>query len=362
MEHHATIIFRHHATYLRGDIFFVFLILFFKTLPVNLNILARIRVINDCLCHRGQKYWTKEALIEAIKEAHGFKISGRTLDSDILALRTSSLLGYQAPIKYSKSPKGFYYTDRDYSIDKLPLSAEDIKSLRLAASTLSQYRNIPMLSELTSSIGKVVDVVQKGNIRAGSIYEFIDFERTPLALGMEFLDQLTDAIQQQLCLSITYQKFGASPETYDIHPYLLKEYRNRWYVIAHNAQKAGIRTYALDRIKALERSDCTYDRSKAVGRDYLSGCIGMNLASGQTEEVVLQFTAAEGHYVLTQKMHRSQEVLPDSDGVTIKLDVIINFELIGIILSYGANVKVLKPQRLADKIVAISKDISEKYV
>ncbi|MCQ6960404.1 helix-turn-helix transcriptional regulator [Mucilaginibacter aquariorum] len=331
-------------------------------MPVNLNLLARTRVINDCLCHRREKYWPKEKLAEEIRELTQLPCSTRTVIADIRLMRESSLLEFYAPINYSKSPDGYHYTDPTYSIDKLPLSANDIKSLKLAASTLNQYRNVPLLSELIATIGKVVDVVEKGKIKEGSIFEFIDFERTPLASGMEFMDQLTDAIQYQQCLQLSYQKFGAKPEKFDIHPYLLKEYRNRWYVIAYNEQKKDMRTYGLDRIVSLAATSCDYNKGFAVDRDYLSDCIGINLEDQVVEDVLLKFIPSEGHYLKTQKMHRSQEIVSDDqDGLVIQLRLIVNFELIGIILGYGAKVTVIAPSHLKKQIVKISKKIHNNY-
>lgn len=331
-------------------------------MPVNLNILARIRVINDCLCHRKEKYWSKEKLAEEIRELTQLPCSTRTVIADIRLMRQSSLLEYHAPIEHSKANDGYYYTDSTYSIDKLPLSANDIKSLKLAASTLNQYRNVPLLSELVTTIGKVIDVVEKGKIREGSIFEFIDFERTPLASGMEFMDQLTDAIQHQRCLKLSYQKFGAKPEKFDIHPYLLKEYRNRWYVIAYNEQKKDMRTYGLDRIVSLSTTACEYNKGFAVDRDYLSDCIGINLEDQLVENILLKFIPSEGHYLKTQKMHRSQEIISDDkDGLVIQLRLIVNFELIGIILGYGAKVTVIAPLHLKKQIVKISKKIHNNY-
>lgn len=331
-------------------------------MPINLNILARIRIINDCLCHRKEKYWSKEKLVQEIQEQIQLPVSTRTVIADIFLMKYDSLLGYRAPIEYSKAYGGYYYTDSKYSIDKLPLSANDIKSLKLAASTFSQYRNVPLLSELIATIDKVIDVVGKGRIKEGAVFGFIDFERTPLAMGMQFMDQLTDAIQYQKCLSLTYQKFGGQPESYQIHPYLLKEYRNRWYLIAYNEQREGMRTYGLDRIISLAASECDYNVDYAVDRNYLSECIGINLEDNLVEDVILKFIPAEGHYLKTQKMHRSQETLSDdNDGLVIKLRLIVNFELIGIILGYGAKVTVMEPGHLKEQVVKISQRIIHNY-
>jgi len=329
-------------------------------LPANKDLMARIRVINDCLCHRTKKYWSKQELVDAILEETDIDISTSSISGDIEKMKNSRQLSYFAPIKHSKSPFGYHYTDPDYSIDKLPLNAEDLKALRLAASTLNQYRNIPLLNAFTNTIDKIVKFSKRSD--QGAVLNFIDFERTPFAKGMEYIDTIIEAIQEKKCLLITYQKFGHSPEVYDFHPYLLKEYRNRWYIIGKNEQKGAIRTYGLDRVIALEKSDCRFLDEGLVDKSYLTNCIGVGIGNGLVERVVLKFVESEGHYLRSQKMHHSQDILQDNeDGLVIVLNVIINFELVGIILNYGAHVTVLEPQSLADKVVEIAQNIIANY-
>lgn len=322
--------------------------------------MARIRVINDCLCHRTKKYWSKQELVDAIFEETDIEISASSISGDIEKMKNSRQLHYYAPIEYSKVYKGYHYTNLEYSIDNLPLNAEDLKALRLAASTLNQYRNIPLLNSFTNTIDKIVKFSKRSD--QGAVLNFIDFERTPFAKGMEYIDTIIEAIQEKKCLQISYQKFGYSPEVYDFHPYLLKEYRNRWYIIGKNEQKSAVRTYGLDRITALEKSDCPFVDEGLVNKNYLTNCIGVGTGNGIVERVVLQFVESEGHYLRSQKMHHSQDILrDDEDGLVITLNVIINFELVGIILNYGAHVTVLEPQSLADKVVGIAQNIIANY-
>jgi predicted DNA-binding transcriptional regulator YafY len=330
-------------------------------LPVNKDLMTRIRVINDCLCHRTKKYWSKEALAEMIFEEADIEISTSSIVGDIEKMRNSRQLRYNAPIGYSKIHGGYYYTDVNYSIDNLPLNATDLKALKLAASTLSQYRNIPLLNAFTNTIDKVIKFSKRSD--QGAVLNFIDFERTPFATGMEYIDPIIEAIQDKKCVEISYQKFGETESgVYDFHPYLLKEYRNRWYVIGFNERKGELRTYGLDRITGLTHSDCEYKNNVLVDKNYLADCIGINIEKQKVETVKLKFEKSEGYYLKTQKMHRSQVVVLDnSDGLVIQLNLIINFELIGIILGYGALVTVLEPKSLADKIVEIANKTVSNY-
>jgi predicted DNA-binding transcriptional regulator YafY len=219
-----------------------------------------------------------------------------------------------------------------------------------------------LLRELTDTIDKVVQIVDRGKITEGSIFSFIDFEKTPFAKGLEYMEPLIEAIQNKKCLALTYQKFGFAPETYDIHPYILKEYRKRWYAITYNEQKEEIRIYGLDRILELNSSACNYKTDPSITKDYLGDCIGINTGDHKVEQVILKFIPSEGHYLKTQAMHKSQETLSDTDdGLIIQIKVIINFELIGIVLGYGAKVTVLEPKILADKIVEIAHKITNNY-
>ena len=56
-------------------------------------------------------------------------------------------------------------------------------------------------------------------------------------------------------------------------------------------------------------------------------------------------------YVLTQNLHPTQKILrSDNESLLISLDLIVTFEVINTILSFGENVKVLKPEHLKEKV------------
>lgn len=329
----------------------------------NKQQIARIRVINECLSQGG--YWSKKRLIDEIANID-LGIAGRTFDTDISLMRNCEQLKYNAPIEYCWKHKGYHYTDKNYSIDKLPLNNRDIKALEIAATTLKQYQYMPIMKEFTTTIDKIILVVNRAKqTNHKSILDFIEFEKTPVAQGSEYIDIIIDAIQTQKAICITYQKFGqpVSPKQ-TIHPYFLKEYRNRWYVIAFNESHAQIRTYGLDRIRNLTELSLVYIKNSFIDtKEYLGNCIGIHLMGQKIETVQLRFTEQEGNYIKTQPLHKSQEIIEDSEehGLLLRYRLIINYELIGIILSYGADVKVITPRSLAEKIAGICNRTLEQY-
>lgn len=304
-------------------------------------------------------------LLEALAESD-IKVSERTVKSDIYRMRYCGQLKYDAPLEYCKLNNGYYYTDKNYSIDRLPLNNNDIKALELAATTLDQYRYIPLMSEFTTTIDKIIRVVNR--VKSGNhttILDFIEFEKTPVSVGLQFIDTVIDAIQNKIVLEVTYQKFeDETPTDVKLHPYMLKEYRNRWYVIGFSEVRQDIRTYAFDRIKKLTTSTKStfIPNTLMKTKEYLKNCIGVNLKDGKVEKVTLEFIPSEGMYIKTQKLHHSQEIIQDDkSALIISLNVVINFELVGIILSYGPSAKVIEPQRLKDKIRQISEKIVTLY-
>ncbi|MBE9598000.1 YafY family protein [Pedobacter sp. MC2016-24] len=327
-------------------------------MPQNRQQTARFKVINECLSRPGS-YWTKQQLLNKISEID-IDIKDRSIEGDLHLMRHCQQLKYYAPIEYCKRNKGYHYTDSDYSIDKLPLNQADIVALELAATTLKQYQYIPIMKEFTAIIDKIIRVVNRAKQSDHeSILDFIEFEKTPVALGLEHMDIIIDAIQKKKPLNLSYQSFSSDIPTLQIvHPYFLKEYRNRWYVIGLNESKKAIRTYGFDRIKSVTFStNSRYIPNTLINtKEYLGNCVGVDLKDGNVEIVRLLFTPNQGHYLKTQALHKSQMIIEDcpKNGLLLEYRLVVNYELTGIILSYGADVKVLAPKSLKDKILEIS--------
>jgi len=332
-------------------------------MPTSKDQPARIRVINECLSRPGT-YWSKERLLEKMSEID-IEVGDRTLEGDIADMRRSTKLQYRAPIRWCPVNKGYHYTVADYSIDKLPLTREDVRRLEWAATTLSQYQGIPLMNEFTSTIEKIIRVVnrvKKGDYQ--TILDFIEFERTPAADGLQHMDTIIDAIQTAHALKLTYHSFNQEqPKTAVIHSYFIKEYRNRWYVIGLNDEDQMIKTYAYDRIIEAVITQTAYKQNTFFKKgEYLRNCIGIGLGSGKIEQVKLRFLPRSGKYVTTQPLHHSQQVIQnDNQAVIVTLEVIINYELISTILSYGDNVKVLHPPTLIETIKTTASEIIRQY-
>jgi predicted DNA-binding transcriptional regulator YafY len=323
-------------------------------MPVNRNALIRFRTIDNCLRNR-QRRWTLEDLIEACSEAlyeyEGIDkgVSKRSIQMDIQMMR-SDKLGYNAPIIVLEK-KYYTYEDPDYSITNIPLTEQDLGKLTEVVEILRQFKGFSHFQELSGMVQRLENKIYSAKTNQEPI---IDFEKNDNLKGLEHIETLYQAIIKKCTVKLCYQSFKArEANTFHFHPYYLKEYRNRWFVIGIKKKGTPIMTLALDRILSIEGCDVKYvPRHDFNLVAYLNDVVGVTVnQNGQTEKVLLLADNETAPYILTKPIHHSQQVVETSaTGVTISLNVQLNFELEREILGFGDRVKVIAPERLKRRI------------
>ena len=228
-------------------------------------------------------------------------------------MRFSAELGYLAPIEYNMGRNGYYYEDEDYSISKLPLRQDERQVIELVANMLSRYEKIPMFSNFKHITQKIFDAldVHSGIENDEMLTQAIQFDAYPESKGNEWLAPASDAIKKFRKLHFSYKPFGQEQANERIlHPYILKEFKGRWYLIGLSESAGSMRTYALDRIvsmKVLEENfplDTSFDRKK-----YFEHSFGIyNLSNEEPQKVLLEFELIQGYYVLSRPIHPTQKL------------------------------------------------------
>lgn len=323
-------------------------------MPVNRNALIRYKTIDNCLRNRYRR-WTLEDIIDACSEAlyeyEGIDkgVSRRTIQMDIQMMR-SEKLGYNAPISVLEK-KYYTYEDPEYSITNIPLTEQDLGKLTEVVDILKQFKGFSHFQALSGMVQKLEDKIHVSKTKDRPV---IDLEKNENLKGLEFIDPIYQAIVNKKALQIGYQSFKArSSNDFVFHPAILKEFKNRWFLLGKKKLKAPFVLLALDRINTLETSDkaiITYDDQ--VIANYFKDVIGVSVSEGlEKEEVQLHVNHTHAPYVLTKPIHHSQKMIgKNDDGVIISIQVQLNFELEKEILGFGDGVKVLSPQRLRSRI------------
>lgn len=320
---------------------------------------ARYRIIDKCLRDKRKQFPTLDDLVDACSD--GLSNMGKkenvgrsTIQHDLQDLREGrAILGVRAPIAYSKGEKGYYYEDRNFSLDTLQLDDLEVDALRQAASLLSQYKNIPMFTHFKSAIERIDATFDLGLNPDDVDEKIIQLEKGHSTAGYEWIAPIYHAIKDNYLLEFRYENiYKKEKRFYRAVPYMLKENRNHWYLDVWSEDKNEYVTFALDRIielkvvieRQVKRTD--YDPHKQA-----ASSIGIFTVNGKPPLIKLVIQTPHDRLVTLEPLHSSQKITKTGpNGIKLQLQVHITPELISRILSFGSTCIVESPQSLKDQI------------
>jgi predicted DNA-binding transcriptional regulator YafY len=330
-------------------------------MPNTKNYSTRLRVLDRCL-RSGHAYTGNEltAFINEALELRGEpKITSRTtLMDDLLNIENE----YHTTIIRKKRGRQmtYYYEDPDFSVFSQELSEDDFQHLSQALGILRRFEGMPQF-EWMEELGARLNLCMNNAKQARAA---VGFESSLYNKGMEFFTPLFDAIRKKYTVELRYQSFKMKePQTLIVHPYYLKEYNNRWFLFCCNGDYTNLSNYPLDRILAAKPAHVPFRDTTINFEDFFRDMIGVSKKEGQEPvDVILRFPKDQYKYVATKPWHASQQVLKkDDEQVTVKLHVILNYELEQKILSFGNYVMVLHPMELQERIKARLSDVLRQY-
>jgi predicted DNA-binding transcriptional regulator YafY len=252
-------------------------------------------------------------------ETLNIAFSKRTLQRDIREISNN----FGIDIEFSKKEKGYYISHSE---------SENMNFQRMMEA-FDMFNSLNLAQDLTP-------------------YIFLEKRRPQ---GTENLYGLLHAIKNKFQIKFDYGKFWEDIITQRItEPYALKEYRNRWYILAKDLKDNHVKSFALDRLTNLEitRNTFEFPIDYNVQESYLHcfGIISPN-EGNKPEEIILSFDPIQGKYIKTLPLHESQEILVDNENeLKIKLKLFVTHDFIMEILSFGENVLVLQPKSLINEI------------
>ena len=308
-----------------------------------------------------------DACNDALYETNGYgEVSRRTIQHDIQEMRYSQALGYYAPIVVVDK-KYYKYEDHGYSITNIPLSPEDLAQLSEAVDLLKQMSAFNGFDGVEDVVNRLEDYVASMRYKVEPV---ILLESNERLRGLEYITDLHDAIMSKVPLEITYKSFrSAEAQTFCFSPYILKEFRNRWFVFGdrHDFTYAPLCNLALDRIEAISAAPKgeRYMKDKDFHPStFFKDMIGVTrTVDAPVEHVSFLATQAAAPYIRTKPFHESQrEMQQTEDGsVLFSIDVILNHELERDLLGYGEGVTVLSPDHLVEKLRKRLSESVENY-
>lgn len=336
-------------------------------MPVNKSARRRHELIDECF-RNTLHHWTKKKLLEKVNEklliefGDQATISHSQIRYDIEAMISE----YSAPIIKINSGRDIYYKYEDpaFSIHNLPLSDQDVDLLKQAVFLLGQLKGFTISTSIEDVVQRLENKIKLRSENANSV---VSFENPPVVDGADNLEDLFHAILRKNVLKITYKAFKhPEPKDIIIHPYLLKEFNHRWFLLGYSEDISKLGVYALDRIKKIKVVSTQYKPCIDVDlKTYFKDVIGVTVKQGEPVEVIiLKFNSDRAPYVITKPIHHSQEILQkhEDGSISISLKLIVNNELVSRILSFGKDVYVQQPDSLAQVLRNEAESLVRLYI
>jgi len=319
-------------------------------MPATKNQFMRHEIIHKLLgiC---QLKMTKTDLLERVNQRLEEKdyptISWRTLNNDISYLEREGAI-----IHRPSRSNPYYYYEEMISPEENIIDVEDMNTLKMGVGILKRISGFTIARSIEDILERLPYTRFTDSPKG---YDCISFEDHTLASGTEWLDDLAESILSSKVLIVDYHSFKQSPEKFLFHPYYLKEYRNRWYVLGRHQIRNVLYTLALDRVRAIKLSmdDVYLENDLFDPETYFKPLIGVTWPEGEKPQLIrLQVYGDSVPYVETKKIHHSQRVTRrHQDGsIEIEMNVVINYELLSTILGLGAAVKVLRPDEFINSV------------
>ncbi len=270
-------------------------------------------------------------------ENKGYDTNERMVASDIADLR---LLG--AAISANKH-KGYWYSKSFSMLEAL--EGVDSGNMNEILAFVRQKANDELFK---GSLAKLLINLEQ-EVRNPNLEEnpYIQFEKVELK-NIEKLDAFYKYITEKRVLDIEYQYFGSEvPTAITILPVLLREYNNRWMLIAFSKEKNDYQNYPLDRIIDERFSSLSLTgESTFNAKDFYKNVIGSSVdPKMKIENVRLRVQKNRAFYVETKKWHHSQErISEDPSTMTFALTLKPNNEFWAKVMEHIEDIEILEPE------------------
>lgn len=337
----------------------------------NKNAIVRYQALDKCFSSKIKRYYMDD-LIEACRKAlqhvngdsgskGGEGVQRRQIYDDMKAME----MMYDVIIEpHADGHKKYYRYDGAKTMADSGPSQEEVDVLMEAVAVLQRFEGVPHFDWLADLDHKLYTTSKLGC----NTQKVVSFQHNQYLTGMDrWYRPIFEAIVAQKAIEITYHPFGKDKCKIVVSPYHLKQYNNRWFLIASNKEFDSFSNYAIDRIEGVVETSSNY-QPLADDFDFdelFSDVVGVSVVpDAPVENVILHVDELAWHYISTKPLHESQIITKgmQSDGrYEIRLKVQDNFELRSLLCSFGSEVEVMAPASLRWAMRDMANKVSDMY-
>lgn len=337
-------------------------------MPSNKNAFNRYLILDELLSDRFHNYTIDEMryIVEERLGKMGLEgVGRRCIEKDIVNLQYAPVFADIERYKSKEGKRCVRYADPLFSIFTKKLSKEERNLLCEVLETIGQFDGLDNFEWLE-------DFKEKLGVKEHE--RIIYFSNNPYLKNSNLLGTLFTYIANKVVVLLTYRTFSEDAQREIVfHPYLLKQYNNRWYVIGAADSDDKILTFALDRIINVNPlPEKTYRPCNEDVIERYEDIIGITYYENElVEEIVFWTSDKATNYIDTKPIHGSQKILKEEmsnelrtkypslkGGKFYSINCIRNYELIRELTLYGKELLVISPSTIQEEVF---QRISEQY-
>lgn len=270
-------------------------------------------------------------------------------------------LWYRSPInEYGEKeiPERTFHNHIDSIMDIFGLEIKCDRGLGYYLANTEDIEGDGMRRWMLSSLSLNNLLNESSGMRGNILFESVPSSENYLAAIME-------AMRDRKALEIEYKGFNRDHSSrFEAEPYCLKQFKQRWYMVAKTPAGDTPRIYGLDRIVSLERTARSYSIPKDFSaEEYFRDLYGVCGSNGApAEEVRIRVSKSQVEYFKSLKLHHSQNLVSeDENGAEFSYRLVPTYDFEQELLSKMGNVEVLSPIWLRDEMKEIIKGMMSNY-
>lgn len=284
------------------------------------------------------------------------EVSRATLKRDLEYMRSR----LYAPIAFDRDAGGYRLAtgsaaESRYALPGLWFSAAEIHALLTLQHLVANLRGGsvlgPHLKAVSARLESALGAADRSTDQVRQRVRILDIASR--RMQPEHFETVGSALVRRRRLRITYfGRMRGDVTEREVSPQRLVHYRDNWYLDGYCHLREGLRSFAVDAIRAAEM---LATNAKDVAESTLDAVLGSGYGIFSGADVTwarLRFTPARARWVATERWHPLQRTRFDADGSFIlELPYSDPRELVMDILRHGADVQVLAPDALRDAVI-----------
>ena len=329
------------------------------SMPVDRQVLLRYQVLNKCFRNRYREYTIDDLVDEcnkALRRMGKSDVSKRTIQNDINTLEADYGIRLNETLRQGRK-RLYRYIDTDYTLPLYRMNDAERNKIEDAIYVLRQFEGEPLYDWVRTILMQI-----EGGLFDGESSPVVSFQSNLDLKGLEHFGKLLQAILTKRVIKLRYTPYGKAQIVATVYPYHLKEYNDRWYLIAQVKGYDSYAHYALDRIDGFEEVAVPYKEPDIEFSDYFDDVVGVTVPEGDTEDIILRISKPRFEYIRTKPLHLSQRIVEENEYfAVVTINVKINKELEALVLSLGGDMEVISPDSFRTRIAQKIQSMNQKY-